>query len=141
MKALWLTAILAMAPLGIQASEQSADSARATQAKSAPSLILNDGTHWTSIPARAAIHAPAALRGKIGAKPVGILLPWKDFLKKNPEWITTCEVSFDVAAGYASLPIRKVEELTKPDQLVVAIHNGRPSPVRIENPNAALTQR
>ena len=141
MKALWLTAILAMAPLGIQASEQNADSARSSQAKSAPSLILNDGTHWTSIPASAALHAPASLRAKIGAKPVGILLPWKDFLKKNPEWITTCEVSFDVAAGYAILPISKVDALAKPDQLVVAIHNGRPSSVRVENPDAALTQR
>ena len=51
--------------------------------------ILSDGNNWTLVPKGAVLHTPAAMSNRVGAKPVGTLLSWTDFLTVNRGWLFT----------------------------------------------------
>lgn len=95
------------------------------------STILHDGKNWTLVPNGAVVYQPETMKSRVNAKPVGTLLPWIDFLGKNQSWITTCEVSFDQAAGNEELPAERTAFWAKQDRIVVAVHQRGPISVRL----------
>lgn len=105
----------------------------------ANSTILHDGKNWTLVPKGAVVHTPASLRERLNQKPVGILLPWQDFLTRNRTWIVSHEVTFDQAAGNEDLPSEQCSAWRKQDKVVVAVHNQGPISVQIANPGTPST--
>jgi hypothetical protein len=105
------------------------------------STILHDGTHWTLVPNGAVVHLPKAMKARVNAKPVGILLPWSEFLTKNPSWLGTEEVTFDQAAGTEALPAERAEAWKEQDKIVVAVHRNGPISVLVGPQDSSLTQR
>lgn len=104
------------------------------------STILHDGKNWTLVPKGALAFLPEILKSKVNTKPVGTLLPWTEFLSKNHDWITTCEVTFDEAAGNKEIPAGKAESWTKQGKAVITVHQGGPISVRLPDHNS-VTQR
>lgn len=94
--------------------------------------ILSDGNNWTLVPKNAVLHIPAALNNRIGAKPLGTLLSWTDFLTINRGWLFTEEVTFDQAAGKTPIPPSRTEFWKKNGKVIVAVHLGGPISVRTE---------
>lgn len=92
----------------------------------AQSEILHDGQHWTLVPKGAVLFVPALKSENVGARPVGTLLAWRDFLTRNPTWISTHETTFDQASGEVPFPEEKVEFWKKQDRVIVAVHQGGP---------------
>ncbi len=105
------------------------------------STILNDGKNWTIIPRGAIVYLPEALKAKTTGKPVGTLLPFIDFVSRNPSWITTNEVTFDQAAGNEALPPTKIAFWAKQDKLVIAVHLRGPISVQIPKTIPALSKK
>lgn len=94
--------------------------------------ILSDGNNWTLVPKGAVLHIPAALNNRVGAKPLGTLLSWTDFLTVNRGWLFTEEVTFDQAAGKTPIPPSRTEFWKKNGKVIVAVHLGGPISVRTE---------
>jgi hypothetical protein len=94
--------------------------------------ILSDGNNWTLVPKGAVLHIPAALSNRVGAKPVGTLLSWIDFLTVNRGWLFTEEVTFDQAAGKTPIPPSRHDFWKKNGKVIVAVHLGGPISVRTE---------
>lgn len=94
--------------------------------------ILSDGNNWTLVPKGAVLHIPAALNNRVGAKPLGTLLSWIDFLTVNRGWLFTEEVTFDQAAGKSPIPPSRTEFWKKNGKVIVAVHLGGPISVRTE---------
>lgn len=94
--------------------------------------ILSDGNNWTLVPKGAVLHIPAALSNRVGAKPLGTLLSWTDFLTVNRGWLFTEEVTFDQAAGKTPIPPSRTEFWKKNGKVIVAVHLGGPISVRTE---------
>ncbi len=105
------------------------------------SVILHDANNWTLVPIGAVVYLPDALKARVNARPVGLLLPWSEFLTKNIAWITTTDVSFEQAAGSESLPATRVAFWAKQDKVVIAVHQAGPISVRLSNNQQAATQR
>lgn len=101
------------------------------------STILHDGESWTLVPKGAVLHTPAAMRDRVGAKPVGGLLPWSEFLIKNRAWLSTQEVDLAQAAGRTPLPADRAEAWSKQNKIVVAVHYAGPISVRTGQPQTA----
>lgn len=99
------------------------------------SMILTDGSYWTLVPKGAAIHLPAALKGRVDAKPVGTLMAWNDFLRINQAWITTHDISIDQAAGNKPLQPERMAFWSKQNKVVIAVHQNGPISVRANKEN------
>jgi hypothetical protein len=95
--------------------------------------ILSDGNNWTLIPKGSVLHAPEALSNRIGARPVGTLLGWTEFLTVNRGWLFTEEVTFEQAAGKAPIPPSRTEFWQKNGKVIVAVHLGGPISVRSQS--------
>jgi len=98
------------------------------------SEILNDGTHWTLVPKGAVLHVPAARAASVGAKPLGTLLSWNDFLVANRAWLSAEEITYDQAAGNQKLPVNRTDYWKKQDKVIVAVHQGGPISVKVVVP-------
>ena len=94
--------------------------------------ILTDGHNWTLVPKGAVLHIPAAMSNRVGAKPVGTLLSWIDFLTVNRGWLFTEEVTFEQAAGKTPIPPSRHDFWKKNGKVIVAVHLGGPISVRTE---------
>lgn len=109
------------------------------------SMILHDGKNWTLVPKGAVVFLPTALKNRVDVKPVGILLPFTEFLTKNRSWITTNEVTFEQAAGNEALPAERAAFWSKQDKVVIATHQSGPISVNIKaapaTPSTNITQR
>ena len=92
--------------------------------------ILNDGMNWTIVPKGAVLHIPPAFATRVGAKPIGKLLPWVEFLTVNRNWLFTEEVTFDIAAGKKPILPSRLEAWQKVNKVIVAVHQGGPISVR-----------
>jgi hypothetical protein len=90
------------------------------------SVILSDGTNWTLVPRGAVLHLPEAHENKIGRRPVGNLLSWKQFLATNRAWISAEEISLRQAEGVHQLDERRTAFWPKQDKIIVAVHLGGP---------------
>lgn len=98
----------------------------ASQSIMAQSEILHDGEHWTLVPKGAVLFVPQKKSLNVGARPIGTLLQWRDFLAKNPTWISTHETSYAQASGDTPLPEGAVEFWSKQVRVIVAVHQGEP---------------
>ncbi len=94
--------------------------------------ILHDGTHWTLVPKGAVLHTPPAMATRVGAKPLGTLLSWNDFLLANRAWLFTEEVTFNQAAGKQPILPSRSEAWGKIGKVIVAVHQGGPISVKLE---------
>ena len=94
--------------------------------------ILSDGHNWTLVPKNAVLHVPQALANRVGAKPLGRLLAWTDFLTVNRGWLFTEEITFDQAAGKTPIPPSRSEFWKKNGKVIVAVHLGGPISVKPE---------
>lgn len=90
------------------------------------SEILHDGEHWTLVPRGAVLYVPKARMANVGVRPVGTLLPWIQFLVKNPGWLSIHETTFDQASGDEPLPPEKTELWKKQERVIIAVHQGEP---------------
>jgi hypothetical protein len=111
----------------------------------AQSTILNDGSSWTLVPKGAVLHIPAGHQAKVGAKPVGTLLPWSDFLARNFSWLGTCDIDLAQAAGTRPMAAELPATWTKLGKVVVAVHfagpiSVKPAPAAAENHSTASTR-
>lgn len=104
------------------------------------STILHDGRNWTLIPNGAVVHLPESLQGRVNSKPVGTLLPWSEFLRRNPTWLVSHEVSFEQAAGNETLPAEVTRKWAGQRKIVVAVRQTGPISVRLAD-NRTLTKR
>lgn len=98
----------------------------ASQSIISQSEILHDGVNWTIVPKGAVLFVPEKIMDRVGARPVGTLLTWLQFLAKNPSWVSTHETSFEQAAGKSPLPDAKVDFWKKQDRVIIAVHQGGP---------------
>ncbi|BCX49725.1 hypothetical protein HAHE_36330 [Haloferula helveola] len=101
------------------------------------SIILSDGLNWTLVPKGAVLHLPADHSARVGTKPIGNLLPWKDFLTLNHAWITSEEVSIRQAEGVQALDEKRTAHWSKQDKVIVAVHLGGPISVAAPTPSTA----
>lgn len=105
------------------------------------STILHDGKHWTLVPKDAVVFLPDSMKSRVNIRPVGTLLPWADFLKKNQNWVATNEVTFDQAAGTDEIPTEQTSKWSKQGKIVVAVHHDGPISVRLAESSPALSMR
>jgi hypothetical protein len=105
------------------------------------STVLHDGRNWTLIPNGALLVMPAAMQAHLNAKPVGTLMPWREFLAKNRAWLATHEVTFDQAAGNEELPAGEISHGSSQDKVVVAVQQNGPISVRVSSGKDTLTKR
>lgn len=114
-----------------QVSADAQPAPRATsQSIISQSEILHDGTNWTLVPRGAVLFVPAKKADNVGARPVGNLLQFSDFLAKNPAWVSTHETSFQQASGKDPISSEKTEFWAKQDKVIIAVHQGGPISVR-----------
>lgn len=98
----------------------------ASQSIISRSEILHDGQYWTLVPKGAVLFVPARKSENVGARPVGTLLQWNEFLARNPAWISTHETTFDQASGEVPISEAKAEFWKTQDRVIVAVHQGGP---------------
>lgn len=104
------------------------------------STILHDGKNWTLVPHGSLVHLPDSLKARVNSKPVGTLLPWSEFLRKNPTWLVSHEVTFEQAAGNEALPADAAKAWKSTEKIVVAVRQTGPISVRMAD-GQSLTQR
>ncbi len=104
------------------------------------STILNDGRNWTLVPVGAVVFTPDSMNSRISQEPTGELLPWNEFLTANRSWISTCEVSFEQAAGKDALPLERTSFWSKLNKIVIAVHQGGPISARLKKDTNLPTQ-
>ena len=90
------------------------------------STVLHDGSRWTIVPNGSVVFIPERMKSRVGATPSGELLGWQDFLAHNRGWVSTCEVSFEQAAGKEPLPAERTAYWAKQDKIIVAVHQRGP---------------
>lgn len=95
------------------------------------STILSDGTNWTLVPRGAVLHVPEDLDARVDVRPVGNLLPWRDFLTRNHAWIEAEEVSLRQAEGVKPLDEKRVAHWAKQDKIIIATHLRGPISVTV----------
>ena len=105
------------------------------------STILHDGKNWTLVPKNAVVFLPKAMKSRVNTSPVGTLLPWSAFLKKNHDWVTTNEVTFEQAAGSEEISAKTTAAWSKENKIVVAVHHDGPISVRLADSPKALSMR
>mgnify|MGYP000882838925 FL=1 len=104
------------------------------------STVLHDGKNWTLVPNGSLVHLPDSLKARVNAKPVGTLLPWHEFLRRNPAWLVSHEVTFEQAAGNESLPAEASKDWKNHEKIVVAVRQTGPISVKLAD-TPSLTQR
>ncbi len=92
----------------------------------AQSEILHDGTNWTIVPKGAVLFVPEKRNAYLNARPVGMLLEWREFLAKNPAWLSTHETTFNQAAGKDPIAEEKTDFWKTQDRIIIAVHQGGP---------------
>lgn len=105
------------------------------------STILHDGKNWTLVPNGSLVNLPDAMKCRVNLKPVGTLLTWSEFQKKNSTWIDASEVGFDLAVGNAELSADSTKAWAKTDKIVVTVHQNEPAVVRVAVHMHSLTCR
>jgi len=105
------------------------------------STILHDGTNWTLVPNGALVNLPDSMKNRVNLKPVGNLLTWDEFQKKNSAWIAASEVGFDLAVGNAEMSADSTKAWAKTDKIVVTVHHNEPTVVRVADQMHSLTCR
>lgn len=92
----------------------------------ASSVLLSDGSEHTLLPKKAVIWVPESLQSHIVEKPVGKLVLWPDFLKKNKKWLMPHEITFEMAKGEVPLSEEQLKMVRQPSAIVVSVMQGHP---------------
>lgn len=88
--------------------------------------VIHDGTNWTMIPRGAVIHATEKSFDRLGGRPVGNLVSWREFLAINQDWLAAEEVTLRQAEGSSRLHPRRLEFFSKQERMIIAVHRGSP---------------
>ncbi|MBB5352189.1 hypothetical protein HNR46_002432 [Haloferula luteola] len=98
------------------------------------SVILHDGTNWTMVPQGAFLFFPEALQTHIVDRPLGRLMSWKDFLRRNRDWIRAERITLQQADGSAPLDPRRLDYFTRQTRAIVAVAPETPVIVALQAP-------
>ncbi len=101
------------------------------------SIILSDGQTFTLLPLGSILHLPAALRGRVVAKPAGNFLLWPAFLERHADWLIAQEVPLAMARGDAKIAAQVLAPLVAEKRLVVAVYRKGPISILEAAPPAA----
>lgn len=88
--------------------------------------ILHDGSNWTLIPHGCVLHLPKKYRSRIGGRPVGNLVSWREFCSINSSWILSEKITLRQAEGSKPIDQRRLSYFKKQDRMVVAVHENGP---------------
>jgi hypothetical protein len=102
------------------------------------SVILTDANGWTMVPKGALLAVPEKYASKVGGKPNGKLVPWKEFQQRNRAWLSVCPVKAEMVSGEKPLKPEFFERYVKSRQVVVSTY--QMSPVAI-SPKSLKTLR
>ncbi len=89
-------------------------------------VILAGKDSHTLIPAGSVLLLPEYHREHLVEKPRGNMVPWKEFLEANRNWLSTQEVSMKVARGKPTLLEPVLKQLGNEKRLVIATNLQRP---------------
>lgn len=92
----------------------------------ASSVILTDGADHTLLPNNSLLHVSEKYQHRVVEKPVGKLILWPDFLRRNRTWIITSEVTLAHATGEQPIPKARIEGLRKLNRVVVGVLRTHP---------------
>lgn len=101
------------------------------------SIILFDGSMHTVVPLGAVLHLPPALRSHVVSKATGDFTFWPNFLARNASWLSTKEVSLDMAKGDPKLARKVLQSVAKDTKLLVSVYKGCPISVLEPAPASA----
>lgn len=105
------------------------------------STLLTDGTNHTVLPKSALISLPEKYQDRKIEEPLGDLVLFPDFLKKNTRWIRTQEVTLKTALGEEPLSEEKMEALRNSGAVIVGVLRGSPiSVLPPKEPDNSLTE-
>ena len=99
--------------------------------------ILSNGKIWTLVPKNAILCTPKYHSSKVVAEPKGKFVVWKDFLAKNPAWLSCHSVDMKTATGATKISFEKYQTLLQRGKIIVAVHNR--GPVSIASGTIELT--
>ena len=80
----------------------------------------------TLVPKGAVLHVPERLRENIVAAPAGKLCLWREFLVRNPAWLSTLEVTIGEASGAKAIDPERMESAIRSGSIIVAVICGNP---------------
>lgn len=86
------------------------------------STILKSGKYHTLIPKYAIVYMPERHKNRIGTDSSGSYLPWDKFLANNYGWLTTYEVTLDIAKGKETISEERLKRFRENGRIVVAVH-------------------
>ena len=116
------------------AAERSAPATSGVQVSSTDiasyAQVIHDGANWTMIPRGAVIHATDEGLERLGGRPVGNLVSWREFLVINQDWLAAEEVTLSQAGGSRRIHPRRLEFFSKQKRMIIAVHRG--SPIALE---------
>lgn len=101
--------------------------------------FLSSGGSVTLIPKRALLHVPDRLKDRTQIRDNMQIVTWPSFHTRNRSWITTVEVSRLQAEGNTPLDEKKMEQLMKTGDILIATMGGAPIsvlPLKVPDENA-----
>ncbi len=88
--------------------------------------MISFGGYATLVPKRAILSVPQNYQRYLTLEPGAKIIGWRDFYRKNRNWITTIEVVRAEAEGNQKMPEKTLEKVAKSTNLVVATCHGGP---------------
>ncbi len=101
--------------------------------------FLSSGGSVTLIPKRALLHVPDRLKDRTQIRDNMQIVTWSNFHTRNRSWITTVEVSRLQAEGNSPIDEKKMEQLKKTGDILIATMGGAPIsvlPLKVPEDNA-----
>lgn len=88
--------------------------------------FLNFNGYSTFLPKGALLNLPEHLKKRVDQSPTGTLVAFPDFLRKNPAWVMTFEISLEVAKGEEELAPAKMKFVKNSGRIVISTHQKNP---------------
>lgn len=86
------------------------------------STILKSGRYHTLVPKHCVLHLPERHKNRLGKDSSGSYLPWRKFLANNYGWLTTQDVSLEIAKGQEELSEEKLKRFEQNGKVVLATY-------------------
>ena len=125
------TAMIEIAPVGEFTPRRAlgATSAPVGENKLEQPVVIADGRNWTLVPKGAFLHIPRDFEGRVNVAPVGVLLGWAEFSRRNRAWIVCENIGAPQVSGSQPIDPQRRAYLRQHPKIVVAVHQGNPTPV------------
>lgn len=94
--------------------------------------------NWTFVPKGAVLAYGADMKSRLNAKVSGKFLPFPEFLRRNPSWLKTLEVSIEEARGEKSLESETFERIQNTMKVLVTVNEGCPVSTYIQKSDSSL---